>query len=392
MVQFPVFSEKDGQPRAYDGRPAPADFLLRLHHRTLKTGNFRMLDSLALRDFRCFPRAEFHPAPGLNLLSAPNASGKSSLLEAVCVLLRLQSPRAGSLVEAVRHGAEGFSLSGRAGERPMACHLSRTEGRKLFLDDLPRRKSDEYLRTGLVAFFSNEDIELVRGTSSKRRRFLDFLGSQCDAGYLKHLRAYERALRSRNFLLKEGPHRGRELSAYDGPLVAAGTYLGRVRRELCADLVPLVAGHAAAISPRGELCSLHYERSGGDDLAGALGASASEERRLRQTVVGPHRDDVLLELDGAAASPFASEGQQRTLALALRLAQAELIRARRGSPPVYLLDDVFGELDTERRRRLLAALPKDAQRILTTTTWQWLEAGSEAAQWSLRDGAVCEAG
>lgn len=347
-----------------------------------------VLGSLALHDFRCFPRAEFSPAPGLNLLSAPNASGKSSLLEAVCILLRLQSPRAGTLAEAVRHGVDGFSLSGRAGQRPMACHLSKTEGRKLFLDDLPQRKSDEYLRTGLVAFFSNEDIELVRGTSSKRRRFLDFLGSQCDAGYLKHLRAYERALRSRNFLLKEGPHRGRELAAYDGPLLAAGTYLARVRSGLCAELAPLVAEQVAAISPRAEVAALHYERSGGHDLAAALAASAAEERRLRQTVVGPHRDDLALDLDGAPAATFASEGQQRTVALALRLAQAALIRARRGSPPVYLLDDVFGELDTDRRRRLLSALPDDAQRILTTTTWQWLGETAAAARWTIRDGNI----
>jgi DNA replication and repair protein RecF len=341
-----------------------------------------------MHDFRCFPRADFAPAPGLNLLSAPNASGKSSVLEAVCLLLRLQSPRAGTLAEAVRHGTDGFSLSGRAGDRRLACHWSKTEGRKLSLDDLPQRKSDEYLRTGLVAFFSNEDIELVRGTSSKRRRFLDFLGSQCDAGYLKHLRAYERALRSRNFLIKEGPHRGRELAAYDGPLLAAGAYLGRARRELCAALAPLVAAQVAAISPRGEVSGLRYECSGGDDLASALAASAPEERRLRQTVVGPHRDDLALELDGAAAAAFASEGQQRTVALALRLAQAALIRARRGSPPVYLLDDIFGELDTERRRHLLDALPADAQRILTTTTWQWLGDTEGAARWTICDGKI----
>ena len=347
-----------------------------------------MLDSLVLHDFRCFLRAEFRPAPGLNLLSAPNASGKSSLLEGVCVALRLQSPRAGVLGEAVRRGAGGFSLVGRCGDRELACHYSAEEGRQLKLDGVAQRKSDEYLRVGLVALFSNEDIDLVRGSSSKRRRFLDFLASQCEAGYLKNLRAYERALRSRNFLLKEGPHRGRELAAYDGPLLSAGEYLVRVRRELSAELAPLVAKHVAAISPRREVSGLHYECSGGEDLATALAASASEERRLRQTVVGPHRDDVRLELDGAAAAIFASEGQQRTLALALRLAQAELIRARRGSPPVYLLDDIFGELDTERRRRLLHALPGDAQRILTTTNWQWLEETGEAANWTIREGRV----
>ncbi|MEX1009915.1 MAG: DNA replication and repair protein RecF, partial [Chthoniobacterales bacterium] len=289
-----------------------------------------MLGSLVLHDFRCFERGEFLPSPGLNLLSAPNASGKSSVLEAICVLLRLQSSRAGTLGEAVRHGTAGFSLRGRVGERGLACHYSGAEGRQLKLDDVPQSKSEEYLRTGLVAFFSNEDIELVRGTSSKRRRYLDFLGSQCDAGYLKNLRAYERALRSRNFLLKEGPHRGRELAAYDGPLVTAGESLALVRGGLCRELEPLVARFAREISPRGEAAELRYVRSGGDDLGAALAASAGEERRLRQTVVGPHRDDVALELEGAAAGTFASEGQQRTLTLALRLAQAELIRARRG--------------------------------------------------------------
>ena len=347
-----------------------------------------MLESIVLHDFRCFAQAGFHPAPGLNLLSAPNASGKSSLLEAICVLLRLQSPRAGSLGETVRRGTAGFSLRGRLGQRELVCHYSAAEGRRLVLDDVAQRKSDEYLANGLVAFFSNEDIELVRGTSSKRRRFLDFLGSQCDAGYLKHLRAYERALRSRNFLLKEGPHRGRELVAYDGPLIAAGKYLADVRAVLSRELEPLVAKFVRQISPQGEATALRHERSGGEDLGAALAASAAEERRLRQTVVGPHRDDVVLELDGAAASTFASEGQQRTLALALRLAQAELIGTRRGSPPVYLLDDIFGELDTERRRRLLAALPPDSQRILTTTTWQWLEDGGEAAHWTIADGVI----
>ena len=168
-----------------------------------------MLYSLVLHDFRCFLRAEFRPGPGLNLLSAPNASGKSSLLEGICVALRLQSPRAGVLGEVVRRGAGGFSLVGQCGDRELACHYSAEEGRKLKLDDVAQQKSDEYLRVGLVAFFFNEDIYLVRGSSSKRRRFLDFLASQCEAGYLKNLRAYERALRSRNFLLKEGPHRGR---------------------------------------------------------------------------------------------------------------------------------------------------------------------------------------
>lgn len=347
-----------------------------------------VVQHLTLHDFRCFLRARFDPAPGLNLLSAPNASGKSSVLEAVCVLLRLQSPRTTSLTDAIRRGTAGFSAAGQANDRAMACHFSAVEGRRLVLDGVPRQKAGDYLGIGLVAFFSNDDMELVRGSSYKRRRYLDFLGSQCDAGYLKNLRSYERALRSRNFLLKEGAHRSRELAAYDGPLIAAGEYLGTVRARLCAELAPLVERYARAISPRDESAGLRLAPNGTPDLASALAASASEERRLRQTVAGPHRDDVEITLSGAAAASFASEGQQRTLALALRLAQAELIRQRRGTPPVYLLDDVFGELDPERRRRLLAALPHDAQRILTTTTWQWLEEAPEAARWSISDGGI----
>lgn len=352
------------------------------------------LESIHLRDFRCFERADFAPSPGLNLIAAPNASGKSSLLEAICVVLRLQSPRTGTLAETIRHGEPGFTLSGRFGDRELKCHLARKEGRRLLLDDVPQRKSDEYLRTGLIAFFSNEDIELVRGPSSRRRRFLDFLGSQCDPGYLKNLRAYERALRSRNFLLKEGPHRRREISAYDGPLLGSGKYLAAARSQLCSELAPAVAAHAIAIGAQGEIATLDYECSGGADFAAALASSASEEQRLRQTVVGPHRDDVAIGLNGVAASSFASEGQQRTLSLALRLAQADLIRARRGAPPIYLLDDIFGELDPGRRRRLLTALPTDSQRILTSTTWQWLYAkhAEPPTSWTISHGQILDGG
>lgn len=348
------------------------------------------LEMVQLRDFRCFVRADFIPAPGLNLLSAPNASGKSSILEAACVLLRLQSPRTATPSEAIRHGGEGFTLSGRFAGRELKCHLSHAEGRQLLLDDIPQRKSGEYLGVGLAAYFSNEDISLVRGASSKRRRFLDFLGSQCDPSYLKNLRAYERALRARNFLLKEGPHRYRELSAYDGPFLTAGIGLAETRAQLCAELAPLVSAHVRTIGAQNEAASLRYVRSGGDDLAAALTASTTEERRLRQTVIGPHRDDMALEINGADAAAFASEGQQRTLSLALRLAQAGLIRIRRGVPPVYLLDDIFGELDPGRRRRLLAALPDDSQRILTSTSWHWMDEDppGNMARWTITEGKI----
>ncbi len=346
------------------------------------------LVSLTLHDFRCFHRTRWELAPGLNLLSSPNASGKSSLLEAVCVLLRLQSPRAATVASAIRRGAPGLSLEGECNGRQLGLHVH-PGGRTLLLDEVVQRQSGEYLRSGLVAYFSSADMELVRGPGSPRRRFLDFLGSQCDAGYLRQLRAYERALRARNFLLKETPHRPRELAAYDGPLIASGNYLTEARRGLAERLSPLVTSQAAAIGGRPEAFTVHYAAGAGDDFSTSLAASANEERRLRQTVVGPHRDDLVLQLDEAPAATFASEGQQRTLALALRLAQASLLRTVRQEPPVYLLDDVFGELDHARRRLLLACLPDDAQTILATTSWDWLVEKPPAARFTIRERQVC---
>jgi len=341
---------------------------------TLGTGSRRisgMLRVLRLRDFRPFLDAVFDPVAGDNFIVGPNAQGKTSILEAACLLLRLQSPRAAALGECVRFGTPGFAIDGRWDDRHL--HL-KFEGRlkRFSLDSKEQVAAVEYLSVARVAWISNGDLDLVTGPGSARRRYLDFSGVQLVAGYLKSLRSYERALRSRNALLRDGRPR-REVEAFDGPLSTAGDFLLNARARLCEELAPLAEASSRSISGGGEPLGFGYLPGARTGMSAALSAAMEEDIRLRTTTVGPHRDEVTLTLSGRSAATYASEGQQRSTALGLKLAQADHIAQTSGSPPLYLIDDVFGELDPVRRNNLLAALPAGAQKLITATSLDWAD-------------------
>lgn len=346
-----------------------------------------MLTNLRLHDFRPFPGLEFHPVPGANFLVGPNAQGKTSILEAACLLLRLQSPRTNTLGECVRFGHPGFSVDGHwAGRHLHVKYVGRL--RHFVLDSKPQSLAADYLAVAKVVWISNADLDLVRGGGALRRRFLDFLGVQLVSGYLHQLRTYERALRSRNALLREGRPR-REIAAFDPPLCAAGDFLLEARAGLVEGLGPTARDAYRSISGTGETLDVTYKAGAGTPMIEQLAAAPANEERLRTTTVGPHRDDMVLLLDEKPAASFASEGQQRSIALALKLAQAREIASGTGHEPLYLIDDVFGELDPARRNNLLTALPKEAQKLVTTTTLAWLEeAPWPATVFQLRDGCL----
>ncbi len=346
-----------------------------------------MLTQIKLHDFRCFETLEVEIAPGVQFFTGDNAQGKTSILEAACVLLRLASPRSPTLTPLIRQEARGFALQGYWGSRQLQFYHS-AERRKLVLDGVEQSGTAEYLRAARLVYFSNTDVELVRGPADGRRRFLDFLGSQIEPLYRSSLRAYERALRSRNRLLKAVPVRWREVEAYDTPLLDAGRLLTDLRRSLVAELVPWAASAQAAIRTEAatggpEALSLQYQPGAGEDFAARLRESREEEARLRQTRVGPHRDDLSLCLGGQPVGVYGSEGQQRTTALALKLAQARLLEAVWKQPPLLLLDDIFGELDVTRRNALLNALPTNAQQLITTTHLDWLRDAPSGPIWRL---------
>ena len=329
-----------------------------------------MLGSLKLRHFRCFEQFETEFAPGTNFVVGPNAHGKTSLLEAACILLRLQSPRITQLARVVQHGRRGFVTDGFHGARHLQFYFG-TERKKLALDSVEQTNAKEWLQIARVMWFGNDDIEIVRGSAEKRRRFLDFVGMQRDVGYRSELRAFEHALRSRNHLLKQPSPRWREIAAFDQPLIEHGSTVSAARRNLLVELQTEAEAAHLAISGKRESLRLEYAAGDGGDFAATLAAAQREDARLRQTTIGPHRDDVHFFLNDISADD-ASEGQQRTLVLALKLGAARLLERHFGSPPLLLLDDIFGELDPQRRNSLLAALPENAQRIITTTHLDWM--------------------
>lgn len=342
-----------------------------------------MLTQLQLKDFRCFDRLNVHLGPGFTFFIGGNGEGKTSLLEAACVLLRLQSQRSSTLAPLIRLGTKTFALRGNSDGHSMEFRYGGLH-RQLRFDEVDQRSSAEYLRIARVVSLANIDIEMVRGSSEARRRYVDFLGVQIEPAYRTTLRAYERALRSRNALLKSVQPRTRELAAYDIPLIENGKRLRSLREKIVRRLAPHVAGAHHAISETRDKIDISFAPGNAEDFATDLAQSREKESRLRQTVVGPHRDDVELFVEGMPANLYASEGQQRTFALALKIAQARVF-TEEGGPPLLLIDDIFGELDPARRNALLSSLPGDSQKLVTATTLQWRKDFNEGVVFELQD-------
>ncbi len=334
-----------------------------------------MIESLRLADFRCLTGLAIEiPKQGLVFVGR-NAQGKTSLLEAICVLVRLHSPRTHRPRQMVKFEAPRFGIAGKAwgSERRVDfCQGTYT----LKVDDEERTSQGEYLADGgLVVWMGNEDRELVTGPAEGRRRYLDFMASQIVPGYRRALSRYRKALQERNALLRDGRGRSQEMSSFTELLLQHGQEVTEGRRKIIASLEQPVTWAQGAVGGAGESVGLVYKAASGDDFEASLTMVREKELRQGMTLVGPHRDDIKLTLGGLKAADFGSEGQQRTLALALKLGQGELLREQGGRTPIYLLDDIFGELDKDRRERFLASLPTGAQVVVTTTNAGWLGEG-----------------
>jgi DNA replication and repair protein RecF len=355
-----------------------------------------MLSALKLSQFRCFDSLRLELAPGMTAFIGANAQGKTSILEAVCVLLRLQSPRTSSLNDLIQFEQSGFGLAGTWDGQELRVVNEVRRRRKLYHHDNELPRGAEYLeQSGLVVWMGNDDLTLITGSGSRRRRYLDFQASQLYADYRLALRSYEHALRSRNELLKESlrPH-WPHIDAYTAVLLEHGNQLTEQRRALIESLNPHICQAQQAISGTKETLSITYMPGAGEDFAETLETSRERDLRRGMTSAGPHRDDLTILIDGRLASRFASEGQQRTIVLALKLGQMELLRAKHAQAPILLVDDVFGELDPARREALTCAFPVDSQKLITTTSLQWLpeHEGLGLSVFEVSDGAVVRPG
>jgi DNA replication and repair protein RecF len=241
--------------------------------------------------------------------------------------------------------------------------------------------------------FSTEDLHLVKGPGSRRRRFMDLLLTQTYSGYLPLLQRYTRALRSRNALLKQARPDPTALDGFSRELVKSGEEIIRLRRELVPKFSPLARLAYRRISSEAEELRLEYQPSVKQDFSVELAQSRQREGAYRSTLIGPHRDDVQLLLDNRSAAQYGSEGQKRTLAITLKLAQAEYLTSLHGSPPVLLIDDIMGELDVKRRGGFLPLLKRaqqsSGQVFMTATEENWPEEmGREGERWRVKDGTL----
>jgi DNA replication and repair protein RecF len=357
-----------------------------------------------LKDFRSYSALTFEPDPGTNVFVGPNGAGKSNLLEAVSYLARLRSFRRAPDDALIATTADAAVLRGEytseASTSLVEIELPRAGRRRVLLNGKrPKRYADVAVLVRTVVFLP-DDLALVKGAPSYRRDYLDDLAMQLSGTASGDQGDYERSLRQRNALLRQ---EGRaadtaSLEAWDERLAELGVAIINRRLDLLHRLGPLLSAAYDEIGHGDGNVAWQYVSAGlGEldvrippaDAAERLLKALTDRRRVdmdrRTTTVGPHRDEVVVLLSGGDARTLASQGEQRSLALGLRLAAFDLILDQTGEIPVLLLDDVFSELDRDRTAGVMARLPQ-AQVFITTARPE--DVPVEGRRWSVGEGSV----
>ncbi len=331
---------------------------------------------LAVRDFRNYECGEVTPSSGLNLVVGRNGQGKTSLLEAVALVSTGRLLRGSRDTQAIRLGQPSGEVKAELGDQgtEVAVLIAHGQRKRVLLNGLALARASDILGRLPSVSFSTVDLRVVTGDPSDRRAFLDAELAQLWPAYLRHLSVYKRALEQRNALLKAaqiGYVPDEAFEAWEEALGQHGAGMRLSRREWVAAAAG-PAQEAYQFLGGGETMGLDYVLA--DDgveperLAQGLRDARSVDVRRGATSVGPHRDDLAVTVDGRDARAYGSQGQQRTAVLALMAATMASVRETLGQPPVLLLDDVFSDLDGERRSRLTElALAAEGQVFLTAT-------------------------
>lgn len=368
------------------------------------------ITGLQLRNFRSYDALALDDIGKLTVFVGPNASGKTNAVEAIQLLTALSSFRGATSAELVGRGGDQARAQARieGDGRVLDIAMSIEQGhRKWFVNGKARQVKDVRGTLPSVAF-TPDDLQLVKGSNKERRRELDLLGSQLNANYHQIIRDFEKLLRHKNKLLKDEAPRAM-IDAVNDVFAVVGEQYASYREALFDRLMPLAAAHyahlagggatvpsetttngsnaadgaigatgaiddaAPGISVEAEALGFHYARSWEGPLAATLAARADEEIARHRTLAGPHLDKIELTVDGLDASQFASQGQQRSVVLALKLAEVDLIEEMVGQSPVLLLDDVMSELDSSRRAALVDRLVQGSQTFITTANIDYFD-------------------
>jgi DNA replication and repair protein RecF len=329
------------------------------------------IKSLSLLNFRSHQKKVIDLARGVNILVGENGVGKTNLLEAIffsCVGRGFRTPRDKECIKFGENFAKVKTVAQKKfGEITVQITIT-DKAKQILINSVPISKTGELMGNVACVFFSPDELKLVKESPADRRRFMDIDISQIDKTYFYNLMRYNKTLKQRNALLKtinpKNEAEMRALDIWDGELAQVGAQIAARRVIFCEELNKIVPSIHKKLCEE-ELVSCKYETNAGDFLK-SLSQSRAQDLHLKTTTVGIHRDDIYLELCKKDARVFASQGQQRTLALALKIAELEIFEKALGEKPILLLDDVFSELDDGRRERLLN-LVQGGQTIITTT-------------------------
>ena len=333
------------------------------------------LGSLNLVDYRNVELARLQFQGRRIFFLGPNGQGKTNVLESIGLSSALRSFRTMETRDLIRWERPRAELLFRfedenVGNAEILISLDRSKGKAVAVDGNKLSRLGDFIGRFPSVIFSSDDLRLPRGSPGERRKFLDLVFSSSSVEYLEELRRYHRALRGRNALLRMDGDEA-ELAAFEKEMSLAGVFLSRKRKQEVASLAEKFACRYRAIGGEGECPALRYlpdlEIETADDFARALRDGRERDRQVKNTQKGLHRDDWAFLLNERDARKFASEGQQRSIVLALRFGQVDYLRERCQASPLILIDDVLGELDAERRANFRSCLD-DASQVFATGT------------------------
>ena len=333
-----------------------------------------IIKSIELSDFRNYNSLSMNFDKDTNILYGDNAQGKTNILEAIYLCSTTKSHKSSKDKELIKLDREEAHIRMVVEKNQMNhtidMHLKKSKTKGIAIDGIPIRKSSELIGLVNVVFFSPEDLSIIKNGPAERRRFIDMELCQLDKIYLYNLTKYNKIINQRNNLLKQIPYNRSlqdTLSIWDEQLVTYGTSIIERRREFVEELNGIIGLiHNRLSGGREELKVLYEPNVDAGIFAKKLEQSIEKDILLKTTGIGPHRDDISFMIKDIDIRKFGSQGQQRTAALSLKLAEIELLRQIVKEEPILLLDDVLSELDRNRQNYLLESI-EDIQTIVTCT-------------------------
>ena len=337
------------------------------------------ISKLSLKNFRNYQSEEISFSNGINILTGSNAQGKTNCAEAIFFLCTGYSPRANKDKLLVRHGEESAQIigeaTGRYGDVSVRIEFNKNDKKSIFVNQMQVLKVGELLGNINSVFFNPQELKLVQESPEDRRRFMNISLSQMSKNYFYALQRYNKILAQRNNLLKD-PDKfliKQTLSIWDEQLAKQAGKIIKARNDFLNDIAPIASEKHALLSDNKEVLEMKTESGyygSEEEIAYALKEdlklALDKDMRLGFTNIGPHRDDIKFTLNGDDVRIFGSQGQQRTVALSLKLAEAEIFYKKFNEYPILILDDVLSELDKKRQRKLISAV-SNMQTIFTAT-------------------------